>query len=131
MNSNVAALSPTGSAAMKDATAELSSLRTYRVPTFTDWGGGYKSAELGIAFTKGPTVQSVWYRSGAEELKDGFDDVSDLNFMVSFPDDGPTKIVRLAILSCSEVSKGCMLALLPVQQPRPLWADSISSATVQ
>lgn len=130
MNSKVATLSSARAGVTKDAISELSSLRTYRVPKFTDWGGGYKSAELAVAFTKGPTVQSVWFRSGAEELKDGFDDVSDLNFNILFPDDGPTRIVRLAILSCSEVSKGCMLALLPVQL-RPTWANDLSSIGIQ
>ncbi len=131
MSSNIASLSAGGATVTKDASSELSSLRTYRVPNFTDWGGGYKSAEFGIAFTKGPTVQTVWYRSGAEELKDGADDVSELKFKVLFPDDGPTRIVRLAILSCSEVSKGCMLAFLPVQQPRPSWANNLPSTSTQ
>jgi tetratricopeptide (TPR) repeat protein/transglutaminase-like putative cysteine protease len=131
MSSKIASLSDAGTTVTKDASSELSSSRTYRVPNFTDWGGGYKSAEFGIAFTKGPAVQSVWYRSGAEELRNGADDVSDLKFKVLFPDDGPTRIVRLAILSCSEVSKGCTLAFLPVQQPRPSWANNLPSTSIQ
>jgi tetratricopeptide (TPR) repeat protein/transglutaminase-like putative cysteine protease len=131
ITSKISSLSLPGAGATRDAAIELSSLRSYRVPQFKEWGSGYKSAEFGVAFTKGPTVQSVWFRSGAEELKDAADDISELKFHVSFPDGGPTRIVRLGILSCSEVSKGCTFVLIPVQQPRPSWLSTAPSLSIQ
>ena len=100
----------------------LSELRSYRVPEFKNWGGGYKSANFTITFTKGPTVQSVQFRDGAEELREASDALSELKFHITFPDDGPTRIVRLGILSCSAAAKGCTFAFIPVQQYAPGWS---------
>jgi len=131
ITSRLASLTPDVPLLSKNASKELQSLRTYRILQFKGWGGGYKSAEFGIAITKGPTVQSAWHRSGAEELKAASDDLSELKFRISFPDDGPTRIVRIGILSCSEVSKGCMFALIPVVQPPPSWLNKEPGPAVQ
>jgi tetratricopeptide (TPR) repeat protein len=121
IKSNAASLSDTkdGSNAKQYAAMDLTQLRTYTVPRIKEWGGGYKSAEFTIDLTKGPKVNGVWMLHGAEELEDASDALSELKFRVSFPDDGPTHIIRRGILSCSETSKACTLVLYPVEPPRP------------
>jgi len=54
LKASVAALSSgaNGSSVVKDAGAELSDERTYKLPQIRDWGGGYKSAEFVIALQK-------------------------------------------------------------------------------
>jgi tetratricopeptide (TPR) repeat protein len=102
----------------KDAAGDLSAVRSYRVNTIKEWGGGYKTATFWIALTKAQGAPLVWFLSGADELKDHSAELSKIKFRISFPDDGPTRVVQRALLSCSEVSKYCTLILLPVAMPR-------------
>ncbi len=55
----------------------------------------------------------MWFLSGAEELKESAADLSKIKFKISFPDEGPTRVVERGMLSCSEASKYCTLVLLP------------------
>jgi tetratricopeptide (TPR) repeat protein len=108
----------------KDAAGDLSAVRSYRVNAIKEWGGGYKTATFGIAMTKAQGAPLVWFLSGADELKDDAAELSKIKFRISFPDDGPTRVVQRALLSCSEVSKYCTLILLPVTMPRVIAAGT-------
>lgn len=95
---------------------DLSAMRAYRVSSIKEWGGGYKTATFGIALTGGPDAPFVWFLSGADELKDSGVELAKIKFKISFPDDGPTRIVQQGILTCSEVTKYCKLILLPMAE---------------
>jgi tetratricopeptide (TPR) repeat protein len=108
----------------KDAGGDASALRSYRLSTIKEWGGGYKTATFGIALTKTRATPLVWFLSGADELKESGADLTKIKFKFSFPDDGPTRIVQRGMLSCSEASKNCTLVLLPVTMPRVMAAGT-------
>jgi tetratricopeptide (TPR) repeat protein len=122
IKSNAASLSggKNGGNAGQNATMDSTQLRTYNVPQIKEWGGGFKSAEFLIDLTKGPKVNGVWMLHGAEELEDASDALCELNFRVSFPDDGPTHIIRRGILTCSQASKACTFVLYLVEPLRPM-----------
>jgi hypothetical protein len=108
----------------KDAAGDLSAARSYRVNTIKEWGGGYKTATFGIALTKAQGAPLVWFLNGADELKESAAELSKIKFKISFPDDGPTRVVQRGMLSCSEASKNCTLVLLPVAMPRVIAAGT-------
>lgn len=95
---------------------DLSALRAYRVNSIKGWGGGYKTATFGIALTEGPDAPFVWFLGGADELKDSVAELAKVKFKITFPDDGPTRIVQRGILTCSEATKYCTLILLPMTE---------------
>ncbi|MDQ1409928.1 MAG: hypothetical protein QOJ41_1663 [Acidobacteriaceae bacterium] len=118
MNVNLTSLAAEGVKGSKDASGDLSALRPYRVSTIKTWGGGYRTATFGIALTKKPATPLVWFLNGADELKDNSQALAKIKFKISFPDDGPTRVVQRGMLSCSEASKNCTLVLLPVTAAR-------------
>ena len=118
MSANLTSLAAEGVKGGRDAGEDLSALRSYRVVGIAQWGGGYKTANFSIALTKEPAAPLVWFLNGAEELKDSTQALSKLKFRISFPDDGPTRVVQRGMLSCSEASKHCTLVLFPVMQFR-------------
>jgi tetratricopeptide (TPR) repeat protein len=115
LQSSVAALSSgaNSSSVVKDAGAELSDERTYKLPQIRDWGGGYKSAEFVIALTKEPGVADTKFLSGAQELRSASAALGALKSGFPFPDDSHARVVRRGVLSCSEVSKGCIFVFYP------------------
>lgn len=114
MNANLTSLAAEGVKSSRDAAGDLSALRSYRVNTIKEWGGGYKIANFGIALKKEPTAPLVWFLNGADELKDSTEALAKIKFKISFPDDGPTRVVQRGMPSCSEAAKKCTLVLLPV-----------------
>jgi hypothetical protein len=102
------------------AAPDLQSMRTYRLPQIRNWGGGFKSAQFVIALEKLEPLPSVSFISGAEELVEAKHDLEKLDFHSNFPDDGPTRIVREGVLSCSSATKLCTFAFFPVPAPRVL-----------
>jgi len=117
MNANLTSLAAQGAKTTKDAGGDLSALRSYRASTIKEWGGGYKTATFGIAL-KAQSAPLVWFLNGADELKESAADLSKIKFKISFPDDGPTRVVERGMLSCSEAMKYCTLVLLPVTAAR-------------
>jgi len=115
LKSSVAALSggANGSSAVKDAGAELSDERTYKLPQIRDWGGGYKSAEFVIALTKESGVADTKFLSGAQELRSASAALGSLKSGFPFPDDSHARVLRRGVMSCSEVSKGCVFVFYP------------------
>jgi tetratricopeptide (TPR) repeat protein len=121
---SLTSLAAEGVKTTKDAAGDLSAVRSYRVNTIKEWSGGYKTATFGIALTKTRDTPLVWFLSGADELKDHSAELSKIKFRISFPDDGPTRVVQRGMLSCSEASKYCTLVLLPVTMPRVMAAGT-------
>jgi tetratricopeptide (TPR) repeat protein len=124
LQSSVAALSggANGSSVVKDAGVELSEERTYKLPQIRDWGGGYKSAEFVIALTREPGVADTKFLTGAKELRSASAALGALESSFPFPDDSHTRVVRRGVLSCSELSKGCVFVFYP--------ADAIAQPSV-
>jgi tetratricopeptide (TPR) repeat protein len=118
MTANLTSLAAEGVKTSKDAGSDLSALRSYRTSTIKEWGGGYKTATFGMALTKAQGTPLVWFLNGADELKESATELSKIKFKVSFPDDGPTRVVERGMLSCSEASKSCTLVLLPATAAR-------------
>ena len=123
LKSSVAALlgGATSTSVVKDAGAELSEERSFKLPQIHDWGGGYKSAEFVIALAKEPGVVDAKFLSGAQELKSAYTGMGALKSSFPFPDDSHARVVRRGVLSCSEVSKGCVFVFYPADAAaRPL-----------
>lgn len=76
---------------------ELQNLRTTDIPGLTNQKG---SAEFFVLFSAGK-VEDVQFITGGETLKDAKNALMKAHFNVAFPDDGPEKIVRRGVLSCS------------------------------
>ncbi len=117
LKSSVAALSSgaNGSSVVKDAGAELSDERTFKLPQIHNWGGGYKSAEFVIVLTKESGVADTKFLSGAQELRGASAALVALKSGFPFPDDSHARVVRRGVLSCSEVSKGCVFVFYPAE----------------
>ena len=98
---------------------DLMSMRTIALPKVGNFSGGYKSAEIVVAFTRGPKVEEVRFLSGAQELRSATAQIAAGKFTVSFPDDAPTKILRKGVLSCSQIVKECTFVLYPVEAVAP------------
>ena len=76
---------------------ELQKLRTTAIPGLTNRKG---SAEFFVLFSAGK-VEDARFITGEETLKDAGNALMKAPFNVPFPDDGPEKIVRRGVLSCS------------------------------
>lgn len=76
---------------------ELQKLRTTDIPGLTNRKG---SAEFFVLFSAGK-VEDAQFITGEETLKDARNPLMKAPFNVPFPDDGPEKIVRRGVLSCS------------------------------
>ncbi len=89
---------------------ELGRLRTTTVPELTQKHG---SAEVFVLFSAAKLVDVQFIR-GDEDLKGSMDAISRAHFNnVPFPDEGPERIVRRGILSCSPYSTpSCSLVFL-------------------
>jgi tetratricopeptide (TPR) repeat protein len=120
LKSSVAALSggATNTPVMKDAGAELSDERTFKLSQIHDWGGGYKSAEFVIALAK-DGVADATFLSGAQELKSASAALGAAKFGFPFPDDSSARVVRRGVLSCSEISQGCVFVFYPANVTPP------------
>jgi tetratricopeptide (TPR) repeat protein len=91
-----------------NATNELSTIRTFKLARLTP---GTASAEYFLLFGPGSKVEDVKFISGSAELKSAVKVVPTIPFNVVLPDDGPTRLLRRAMIACSSVS-GCNLVLL-------------------
>jgi hypothetical protein len=94
----------------------LGKMRTTAVPAFSRPKG---TAEFFLLFsTKG--LEDVAFISGENDFKSAKDAISKAKFDVPFPDDGPERIARRAILSCSQYTRpNCQMVLLPTSSTTP------------
>jgi tetratricopeptide (TPR) repeat protein/transglutaminase-like putative cysteine protease len=88
---------------------ELSQLRTVKLKRLVP---GAATAEFFLLFSPGPKIEDVQFISGSEELKSAESGLSGAKFQVTFPEGSSARLVRRAILSCSNVT-GCEVVLLP------------------
>ena len=102
--------------AMQDAGAELSEERTFKLPQVHNWGGGYKSAEFVVALAKEPSAADAKFVSGAKGASSA---LSALKSSFPFPDDSHARVVRRGVLSCFEISKGCVFVFYPADVAGP------------
>ena len=88
---------------------ELGRLRTIKVPELRVKEG---SAEFFVLFSQYKPLE-VQFISGPDSLRIAGDALAKASFNFSFPDEGPEKIVRRGILSCSAYTKpNCQFTLL-------------------
>jgi tetratricopeptide (TPR) repeat protein len=93
--------------ALFNATNELSTIRTFKLARLTP---GTASAEYFLLFGPGSKVDDVKFISGSVELESAVKVIPTIPFNVVLPDDGPTRLLRRAMIACSSVS-GCNLVL--------------------
>jgi hypothetical protein len=86
---------------------ELTQMRTFKLPRLVPKEA---NAEFFVLLAPGSKVDDVKFVSGSEELKSGASALRGLNFKVSFPDNGPARVLRRGILSCYP-SSGCSFVL--------------------
>jgi hypothetical protein len=88
--------------------AELSQLRSVKLKRLVP---GSATAEFFLLFSPGPKVEDVEFISGSEKLKSAGQVLSEAKFQVAFPEGSSARLVRRAILMCSNVT-GCEAVLL-------------------
>jgi Tfp pilus assembly protein PilF len=77
-------------------------------------------ATFGIVFSKDSTVEEVKLLRGPDELRPAEPLIAALKFDVLFPDDTPTRILRLGALKCFPTDGNCTFELIsPPSSPRP------------
>lgn len=86
---------------------ELSELRSAKLKRIVP---GTATAEFFLLFSPGPKVEGVEFVKGSEKLKSASQALSAANFHVAFPEGSSARLVRRAILMCSDVS-GCEAVL--------------------
>ena len=94
-------------AVLFNATNKLTTIRTFKLARLT---AGSVSAEYFLLFGPGSKVEDVKFISGSGQLKSAAKILSSVPFKLVLPDDGPTHLLRRAMIACSPVS-GCNLVL--------------------
>ncbi|MGB6630752.1 MAG: DUF3857 domain-containing protein [Terriglobales bacterium] len=87
--------------------SELSQMRTVKLKRLVP---GTAEAEFFLIFGPGPKVEGLQFISGSNKIRSAGGALLDANFQVAFPQHSSARLVRRAILMCSEVS-GCNLVL--------------------
>jgi tetratricopeptide (TPR) repeat protein len=95
---------------------ELTKLRSVELPTITT---DTSSAEYLLLIGAGAKVVDARFVSGDDALKKAAAALKTASVGTSLPDDGPMKIVRRGVVSCSQVS-GCSLVLFTPDQVRSI-----------
>ncbi len=103
--------------AVSKAREELGRMRTVKLDHRTPKKA---TAEFFLLFAPGPTVEEVKFISGAEELRQAADALTAANYNVSFPDDGPTRLLRRGILVCAGGASPCEFVLFTTDSVRSL-----------
>jgi len=87
--------------------AELSELRTVKLKHLVP---GSATAEFFLLFSPGPKLEAVAFISGSERPKSARDALLEVKFQVAHPEGSSARLVRRAIVMCSNVS-GCNAVL--------------------
>ena len=90
--------------------AALTAMRTLKLSRLVP---GSASAEFFLLFAPGPKVEDVEFISGSDQLKSATKVLSATTFQVAFPTDSSARILRRALLMCSDES-GCSVTLYPI-----------------
>lgn len=100
-----------------DGGAELSRARTFPVASLKATSG---SAEFFLLFAPGPNgskLEDSKFISGSDEMKDAGKALTNVDFDVPFPDQGPERLLRRGILSCDAITH-CTFVLYPPSSVR-------------
>ena len=92
----------------------LSDMRTLKLSRIVP---GSAEAEFFLLFAPGPKLQEVKFISGSEELKSAASTLTAAPLQVPFPKDSSARILRRALVMCSEAS-GCSVTLYPIDSVR-------------
>jgi len=95
-----------------DGGVALSDMRSLQVPFRTKLQANFVSANFLISVSNGHKSNEAVFLSGAEELRGAIAALAALKYPQSFPDDTPVRVIRKAILSCSNYSKNCTLVMM-------------------
>jgi len=93
---------------------DLSDRRTVKLERLVP---GSASAEFFLLFAPGPRVEDVKFISGSDQLKSATATLTATPFQVPFPKDSSARILRRALLMCSDES-GCSVTLYPIDSVR-------------
>jgi len=74
-----------------------------------------KNATFALVFENGKKEVGVRFVSGAEELKEVGKALATAKYQVAFPDERPTRLLRMGMLSCSRYTKECTFVVLPME----------------
>lgn len=86
---------------------ELSKMRTTKLPRVVNETA---SAEFFVLFGPGGRVEDTKFVSGSQKLATAGKTLSATSYNITLPDDGPTRLVRRGLLSCSSIT-GCVIVL--------------------
>lgn len=94
----------------------LSEIRTTKIPMPAEnTNMDQKNATFALVFENGKKEVGVRFVSGAAELKELGKGLATAKYQVTFPDERPTRLFRMGMLSCSRYTKECTFVLLPME----------------
>jgi predicted Zn-dependent protease len=94
---------------------ELSKLRTFSIPELPKQSG---SAEF-FFLISAHGIDAARFIGGSDSLKDAAQILQKAKYTFAFPDEGPEKIIRRGILSCSKLTTpSCQFTFLPTSAAR-------------
>jgi tetratricopeptide (TPR) repeat protein len=94
----------------------LSEIRTTKLPLPAGNANvDQKNATFALVFENGKKEVGVRFVSGAAELKEVEKGLATAKYQVAFPDERPTRLFRMGLLSCSRYTKECTFVLLPME----------------
>lgn len=96
--------------------SQLSAMRTASIAIK---GGAGKHADFFVLFSAPSVIQSVKFEEGDEGMSAAVDALRSAKFAAMFPDDGPAKILRRAMVVCPKTGEPCGVTLLLPQDARP------------
>jgi MinD-like ATPase involved in chromosome partitioning or flagellar assembly len=96
--------------AMLSAGAELSQMRTVKVPTITKESA---SADFNPLLVAGGKAEKVSFFRGSDLLRDATDSLAKARFEEPFPTNSTARLLRRGILSCSSYT-GCSFVFYPL-----------------
>ena len=92
------------------AGAELSQMRTVKVPTITKESA---SADFNLLLVAGGKAEKVNFFRGSDLLRDATDSLAKTRFEEPFPTNSTARLLRRGILSCSSYT-GCSFVFYPL-----------------
>ena len=94
----------------------LSEIRTTKIPLPAGNANlAQKNATFALMFENGKKEVGVKFVSGAAELKEVGKGLATAKYQVAFPDERPTRLVRMGLLTCSRYTRDCTLVLFPMR----------------
>jgi tetratricopeptide (TPR) repeat protein len=94
----------------------LSEIRTTKIPMPAgNTNLDQKNATFALVFENGKKEVGVRFVGGAAELKEVGKGLATAKYQIAFPDERPTRLFRMGMLSCSRYTKECTFVLFPME----------------